>query len=138
MYTRQQQYNINRFIEHVQDYCSLFNIDVQFRHGLTCRTPENEVADGFFVEPENGDPGILAVATGGPTDYWITTLGHEFGHVQQWATDAPCYEDTWDSEVDAEKRSHKLMRKFKIPIDREWHKRETDSFLRYIRVNNLV
>jgi len=110
------------------------NIDLQLIPQRVIYTPDADLAEGYFLEPEDDDRGSVCVATKLPDRIWLTTLGHELGHVHQYIENCPLYEKGgYRAEADAERRAQKMMIDNKLPVDPEWHKAETDNYLAELR-----
>ncbi len=130
------QHKIDNFVKYVRRYLKRCNIRLEFRRGATVRTADGEVAEGFFFEPEGKSMGKIVIAKGIPTKKWLTTLGHELGHVNQWLNEY----DVWveggiHAEGDAEKFSQKIIQKFELPVDKKWHKNESKKYIAWLKQN---
>lgn len=129
-----EQNRVDTFIKYTRRYLKRMNIRLEFRNGATVRTPDGDTAEGFYCEPEGNDKGVIVIAKGKPRREWLTTLGHELGHVNQWLT-----EDTvWSkggipAERDAENYSQKLIKKFDLPVDSQWHKNESKKYISFLK-----
>ena len=130
-----KQQKIDVFVNYVRKYCKKANIRLEFRRGAWLYTDERHKADGFFQEPENSIHGRIVIAKGVPDKEWLTTLGHEFGHVLQWMEDSPLYHDKNDyhAERDAERRSRKLMKDFNLPVPNIWHRKQSRNYLTWYK-----
>jgi len=130
---------VDNFVKYVRRYLKRCNIRLEFRRGATVRTIDGLPADGFFYEPEGNDEGVIVIAKGVPEREWLTTLGHELGHVNQWLTE----DDVWNeggvtAELDAEIFSQKLIKKFDLPVDSVWHKNESKKYITWLKQTPYV
>ena len=128
------KHRVDNFVKYVRRYLKRCNIRLEFRQGATVRTEDGECAEGFFYEPQGKEKGVIVIAKGRPNREWITTLGHELGHVQQWLTEDDVYKDGGVTmELDAEIFSQKLIKKFDLPVDSVWHKNESKKYITWLK-----
>ena len=127
-------YRITQFLMGTRTWLNYHNIDLQLIPQHMVYTPDGELAEGYFVEPDDDDRGIVCVATTHPTRIWLTTLGHELGHVHQYLEECPLYEKGgYHAEADAERRAQTMMIRCNLPVDPAWHRNETRSYLAELR-----
>jgi hypothetical protein len=125
---------VDNFIKYVRRYLNRINIRLEFRQGATVRTEDGECAEGFFYEPQGKDGGVIVIAKGVPEREWLSTLGHELGHVNQWLIE----DDVWNDggvtmELDAEIFSQKIIKKFELPVDSVWHKNQSKKYITWLK-----
>ena len=132
--TKNEQ-KINEFVQFIRKFCKKVNVTLEFRRGSFVFTDDGQKADGFFQEPEKWCPGRIVIAKGVPIREWLTTLGHEFGHLLQWLYDENVYQssDNYLAERDAEKRSLKFMKEFNLPVPETWHKKRSKNYLSWYK-----
>lgn len=128
------KHRVDNFVKYVRRYLKRCNIRLEFRRGATVRTTDGDIAEGFFLEPHGKDIGVIVIAKGVPEREWLTTLGHELGHVNQWLIEDDVWQDGGlDAEKDAEKFSQKLIKKFNLPVDSVWHKNQSKKYIGWLK-----
>lgn len=129
--------NIQSFIEHVKKECKKHKIKLVMRNVSYLKLSDGIRCSGYFDEEDR----VLAVAM--KKDIWLGVLVHEYAHLTQWVDNCEAWRkgcrglpkvDEWlagksvrgikqalaysrDLELDNEKRSVKLIKKWKLPID---------------------
>ena len=122
----------NPFIHTIRKRCRKLNVHLQLRNGYTCKTPDGDICDGFFIPPDSASSGILAVATGRPTDAWQYTLCHEYVHMLQWfrddeILDAPYYE----LEKATEREAMRVAKEFGLNVAK--CQTESRNYMAYLK-----
>lgn len=74
-----QNYYTDRFIKHVKYKCKRYNIKLTIINSNVITMPEGERVAGYFID----DPLEIAIARTKSND-WLSTLVHEFSHLEQW------------------------------------------------------
>jgi|TARA_Y100000310_G_scaffold132108_2_gene131197 hypothetical protein len=129
-------YRVWRFLSKTRVWLNYHDIDLQLIPQQTVYTPDNDIADGFFYEPQDGERGMVRIATSHPQRVWLTTLGHELGHVHQYINGCPLYENGgYPAEADAERRAQRMMIENKLPVNPLWHTELTNEYLESLRRN---
>lgn len=140
-----------QFIQYVKDECKNVGVKVILGKGKNIKWSATEKCSGYF----DSEGKKLACATG--WDDWIETLVHEFAHFTQWQENTAiwriCNElnsttlvDDWlegtevndikkhigivrDMELDNEKRTVELIRKFQLDIDIELYIKRANAYI---------
>ena len=138
-----------KFVEYVEDQCDIHNVKLDIRNTkyIWCNGAR---VSGFF---EEGEPATLRVS--GKHTMALEIFIHEYSHMTQWLDkNSIWYEDSldhnklapWlagkrvhhindiideirDLEVDNEKRTVKLMKKFKLPIDIKAYIKQANAYM---------
>ena len=128
-------HRVSQFLNKTREWLNYIDIDLQLIPLEVVYTPEDEdVAEGYFIEPDDGERGTVCVATKLPERIWLTTLGHELGHVHQYIEKCPHYEKGgYYAELHAERRAQKMMIENKLPVDPAWHRSLTSEYLAQLR-----
>jgi len=122
-------------------------------------SPERSIVMGGF--PCSGyfcdETKTLAVATGRNEDSWLGVLAHEYCHLTQWVEDQAMWRqyrnDMWDwldgkriknpreavrtvqaLEEDCERRTIRLIREMRIPVDLERYTRSANAYIHFHNV----
>ena len=143
--------NIEAFIEHVKSECKKHNIKLVMRNVSYLKLSDGIRCSGYFDEEER----VLAVAM--KKDIWLGVLVHEYAHLTQWVDDCEAWRkgckglpkvDEWlagkkvrgikqalaysrDLELDNEKRSVKLIKKWKLPIDVKNYIQRANAYVQF-------
>jgi len=121
-------------IDTIRKRCKKLNVNLKLGKGATCRTPDGENCEGYFLEPTRTLPGVLAVATGRPTDAWQYTLCHEYVHVLQWWRDDEILkEDYLTLERATEKEALRIAKEFGLKVEK--CRQESRNYIAYLRRN---
>jgi hypothetical protein len=146
-YTR----NEIKFIEHVKRECKKHDFKCSLRPVKYVKLTENIKCSGWFDE----DTKMLVVSMNRPD--WIEILAHEYSHFTQYIDQIPQwkkssvslgYLDDWlngkkiknieyhidncrDLELDNEKRSVKLIKKFNLNVDLNNYVRKANAYLHF-------
>ena len=127
-------HRVSQFINKTREWLNYMNIDLQLIPLELVDTPDGDPAEGYFLEPEDGERGIVCIATKLPDRIWLTTLGHELGHVHQYIEHCPHYEKGgYYAELHAERRAQRMMVENKLPVDPQWHRSLTADYLAHLR-----
>jgi hypothetical protein len=144
-----EKLRVEAFIKHVKEECKLYGIKCKLRPVKYVMFSKTMKCSGWF---DSGNL-ELVVATNRP-DY-LSTLVHEYGHLTQWADqcdvwvdagDSMNYVDKWltgkrvvgikkkldlsrDLELDNEKRSVKIIKKWNLPIDIDLYTKKANSYV---------
>ncbi len=122
----------NPMIQTIRKRCIKLNVQLKLGKGLTCLTPDGDRCEGYFIEPTRTLPGVLAVATGRPTNAWQYTLCHEYAHMLQWWRDDPILrEDYLTLERATEKEALKIANEFGLKIEK--CRQESRNYIAYLR-----
>ena len=143
--------NIEAFIEHVKSECKKHNIKLVMRKVSYLKLSDGIRCSGYFDEEER----VLAVAM--KKDIWLGVLVHEYAHLTQWVDNCEAWRkgcaglpkvDEWLSgkkvrgikqalaysrnlELDNEKRSVKLIKKWKLPIDIKDYVKRANAYVQF-------
>jgi hypothetical protein len=143
--------NVQEFIKHVKSECRAHGIKFRLKPTKTVSTPENIRCVGY-CEPD--DLKELFVAR--KDQNWLMTLVHEYAHLTQWIDQCKEWKDTYkidnvdewlngkevpnieralaitrDMELDNEKRSVKLIKKWNLPIDVKTYTRKANAYVMF-------
>lgn len=123
----------NPMIDTIRKQCKKLNVKLDLRRGYTCKTPDGEYCDGFFLPPCSKGPGTLAVATNCPTDAWQYTLCHEYTHMLQWFRGDKILEskDYYEVEKVTEREALKVAKQFGLSLTS--CRRESRSYMAYLK-----
>lgn len=139
---------VQRFLNHVTRECEKHDVKLDIRAADYIWCDKIRVS-GYF----DGDERVLAVAEKNKMSLYI--LVHEYAHMTQWLDQNSIWYanktdhirfDEWlagkevpeihqiinevrDLELDNEKRSVKLIKRFKLPIDVNHYRRQANSYL---------
>ena len=131
------------FLNSVKRQCKTYGIELMLAPAINVVVMDNfkDQCSGYF----DGDEKVLVVACGKPVEKWMEILVHEFSHMEQWKSDDRW--STWDNaalklwswmdnsaimnkkqlsnvlddmielELDCEKKSVELIRKWDLPLN---------------------
>ena len=141
--------SVDTFLKHVRSECKAHGIKFTLKPTKTVRTPDNIRCTGY-CEPD--DLKELAVAKNDQN--WLMTLVHEYAHLTQWIDQCKEWKDTYeidnvddwlngkdmpnikkalsvtrDLELDNEKRSVKLIKRWNLPIDVKVYTRKANAYI---------
>lgn len=143
--------NVKSFIEHVKSECKKYGIKVKLKNVKYLKLDDNIRCSGYFDEEEK----VLAVAIN--SDIWLGVLVHEYCHLTQWVDNCKEWKagcrglpkvDEWlggkkvsgikkalaqsrDLELDNEKRSVKMIKKWKLPIDIKNYTQRANAYVQF-------
>jgi len=140
--------NIQKFVKHVRFECKKHGIKFVLKRTQYVIVPHNIKVSGWF-DAENKE---LVVA--GKNTHWLATLIHEYGHLTQWVDQCKAWRDaenidnlddwlngkeiknprkalarTRDLELDNEKRSVKIIKEWKLPIDIKDYTQRANAYI---------
>lgn len=143
--------NEKEFIKFVKQECKKYGIKCELKNTKTINFGENSRCSGYF------DGGSLVVAMKRPDAMQI--LVHEYGHLTQWAEQcdlwvqcekSKSHDKLWkwlngkrvrsiqnavelcrDLELDNEKRSVKLIKKFNLNIDTDLYIKKANAYVQF-------
>jgi len=141
--------NVDAFVKYVRSECKAHGIKFRLKPTKTIRTPDNIRCAGY-CEPD--DLKELIVAKNDQN--WLMTLVHEYGHLTQWIDQCKEWQDSYeidnlddwlngkdvpnaervlavtrDLELDNEKRSVKLIKKWNLPIDTKIYTQKANAYI---------
>lgn len=143
--------SMDRFVDFARAECRAEGVKVVLTEGRIVRTDHFECA-GFFYA--NKDERVLKVATGRPG--WQEIFVHEFGHFLQWRGGSELWRRSaksrfseWiagdieltpakalehcrldrDLELDCERRSMRLIRRYELPLDQAGYARRANCYI---------
>jgi hypothetical protein len=139
------------FLSHVKKECEAYEVQLCIRKGKYVVLNKKNQCSGYF-DPEEGKERLVVASN---RKDFLSILVHEYAHLTQWADN--CYEwynygesynlvDEWLGgedvhnigrhlkramliELDNEKRSVALIKKFKLPIDIDDYIRKANSYM---------
>jgi len=139
------------FLNHVKKECEAYEVQLCIRKGKYVVLNKKNQCSGYF-DPEEGKERLVVASN---RKDFLSILVHEYAHLTQWADN--CYEwynygesynlvDEWLGgedvhnigrhlkramliELDNEKRSVALIKKFKLPIDIDDYIRKANSYM---------
>ena len=143
--------NIEAFIQHVKSECKKHKIKLVMRNVSYLKLSDGIRCSGYFDEEER----VLAVAM--KKDMWLGVLVHEYAHLTQWLENCEAWRkgckglpkvDEWltgkkvrgikqalaysrNLELDNEKRSVKLIKKWKLPIDIKDYVKRANAYVQF-------
>lgn len=141
--------NTDRFIAHVKAECKYYGIKLELRKTKYLVLEKRIKCGGYFDETRK----VLVVAT--KTTSWFAILVHEFAHLTQWVDNCKPWQELgnslekvsdWlngkevrgiktalakarDLELDNEKRTVKLIRKWNLPIDIKEYTQKANAYV---------
>lgn len=102
-----QPQRIKDFIKYVRQVCKMHDVDLYLGRGNRVVYPDcleakkkngdraaRTMGAGYWMEPDDGKPAKLGVATARQRWMWLGTLAHEVCHLTQWLVCEPTYCDT--------------------------------------------
>jgi hypothetical protein len=144
--------NIKDFIEHVKGHCKKVGIKCDIRPVKYLVLSGNIRCSGYFCEE------TMRLVVAGNSKDWLSILVHEYAHLTQWqdknsniwktgstgVTDLDNWlggkkirsikkaiEQSRDLELDNEKRSVKLIKKWKLPIDLNDYIKKANAYVQF-------
>ncbi len=139
------------FVQHVKNTCKTFDVKCELRNTKYLKLDAKNRCAGFFDETVP----LLACAMNRPDALEI--LVHEFAHFTQWAEQCDAWTNAFnggaynkfndmlegkkvynlkyhlglcrDLELDNEKRSVTLIKKFKLPIDKKMYIKKANTYI---------
>lgn len=90
--------SIAKFIKVIDTTCRTHEVDIFWGKGKRVRF--NHIACNGYFETLNFPSPRFAVATGKPLSEWLPVAAHEFGHLNQWAENAPAWTDQMYSSTE--------------------------------------
>lgn len=143
--------NVQEFIKHVRTECKVHRIKFRLKPTKSVRTPDKIKCVGY-CEPDDLKELIVARKD----KNWLMTLVHEYGHLTQWIDQCKEWTDTYDIsnvdawlngeevadietalaktrdlELDNEKRSVKIIKKWNLPIDVKTYTRKANAYVQF-------
>lgn len=143
--------NVQEFIKHVKSECRVHGIKFRLKPTKTVSTSDNIKCVGY-CEPDDLKELIVAKKN----QNWLMTLVHEYAHLTQWIDQCKEWKDTYkidnvddwlngkevpniekalaktrDMELDNEKRTVKLIKKWNLPIDIKTYTRKANAYVQY-------
>ena len=140
-----------QFVKHVRTECKTHGIKFVLKRSKNVVTPDKIKCVGYF----DTDSKKELVVAGGDRN-WLLTLVHEYGHLTQWVEGCKEWKDTekidniddWlngidvpnpkkalaktrDLELDNEKRSVKLIKKWELPIDIKVYIQKANAYVQF-------
>lgn len=144
--------NVQAFLEFVKQECKKHKVKLELRKVRYLKLDKTIKCGGYFDSEERR----LVVATKNE-DTWLPLLVHEFAHLTQWVdncepwakgADGLFFVEEWlsgkkvrnikkylgqsrDLELDNEKRSVKLIKKWNLPIDIEDYIKRANAYVQF-------
>jgi hypothetical protein len=142
---------IKTFVDHVKKECRKKGIKFDLRPSKYVKLSESMQCSGWF-DSEN-----MALVVAAKNSLALDVLVHEYGHFTQWDEDIPVwnaaeeslgYVEWWlagyevknikkwlalsrDLELDNEKRSVALIKKFNLPIDTKEYTKKANAYVQF-------
>ena len=141
------------FVEHVKNTCKTFNVQCKLKNTKYLKLDATNRCSGYFDESVP----VLACAMNRPDSFEI--LVHEFAHFTQWAEQCTAWTNAMnagaydrfnamlegkkvrnlshylglcrDLELDNEKRTINIIKKFKLPIDLGNYRKKANSYVMF-------
>ena len=144
--------NIKRFMDHVKGHCKEVGIRCQIRPVKYLVLSGNIRCSGYFCEE------TMRLVVAGNSKDWLGILVHEYAHLTQWqdkstniwktGSTGVAHLDDWlggkkirsvknaieqsrDLELDNEKRSVKLIKKWQLPIDLKDYIKRANAYVQF-------
>ena len=140
---------VKTFVKHVKQECKANGIKVELRPANYVKLSDNIKCSGYF------DEGEMKLVVSAKNPQALEILVHEFGHFTQWVEKLPLWTKSGDSlgkveewlagknvrniekhmgmardlELDNEKRSVQIIKKFKLPIDTKEYTRRANAYV---------
>jgi hypothetical protein len=138
-----------------------YNVEIKFTTNKKVFVDfDNTYTKGFFDDSSNPRKPILACSVSGDLEEWITVFAHEFCHFLQWKEKKKIWQEyskldgdilercinnkpikkqtlekylncVRDMELDCEKRTVKLLKKYKLPIDYKKYIQAANIYVHY-------
>jgi hypothetical protein len=140
-------------VDYIKAECKKAGVKIDFHLTRHVRVDSKTLCDGYFASRE----GVIVVAINCSKSSWLPVLIHEFCHMQQWLENTKSWKlverlDShskvfeWldgkdvskidkhlsairDLELDCEKRTVKLMKKWKLPVNTRLYVREANAYI---------
>ena len=142
---------IKNFVDHVKRECRRTGIKFDLRPSKYVKLSESIKCSGWF-DSEN-----MALVVAAKNSMALDVLVHEYGHLTQWDENVPIwikadealgYVEEWlsgievknikkwlglsrDLELDNEKRSVALIKKFDLPIDTSFYTKKANAYVQF-------
>ena len=139
------------FVKHVKSECTKYGVKLYLKRSKQLKLSNNMKCSGYFDENE---PAIVCAIN---RKDWLEILVHEYGHLTQWAEGTEIWKksntalskvDEWlegteirgikkhlaicrDLELDNEKRSVKIIKKFKLTINIDSYIRKANAYVQF-------
>ena len=144
--------NVRAFINHVKGHCKEVGIKCDIRPVKYLVLSGNIRCSGYFCEE------TMRLVVAGKSKDWLGVLAHEYAHLTQWqdkstniwntGSTGVTHLDDWlggkkirsikkaieqsrDLELDNEKRTVKLIKKWKLPIDLNDYIKKANAYLQF-------
>ena len=144
--------NVRTFINHVKGHCKEVGIKCDIRPVKYLVLSGNIRCSGYFCEE------TMRLVVAGKSKDWLGVLAHEYAHLTQWqdkstniwntGSTGVTHLDDWlggkkirsikkaiewsrDLELDNEKRTVKLIKKWKLPIDLNDYIKKANAYLQF-------
>jgi hypothetical protein len=144
--------NVRAFINHVKGHCKEVGISCQIRPVKYLVLSGNIRCSGYFCEE------TMRLVVAGNSKDWLGILVHEYAHLTQWKDKSTniwktgtigvnnldnwlggkkirsikkAIEQSRDLELDNEKRSVKLIKKWKLPIDLNDYIKKANAYVQF-------
>jgi len=144
--------NVRAFINHVKGHCKEVGIKYQIRPVKYLVLSGNIRCSGYFCEE------TMRLVVAGKSKDWLGILTHEYAHLTQWqdkstniwktGSTGVTHLDDWlggkkirsikkaiqqsrDLELDNEKRTVKLIKKWKLPIDLNDYIKKANAYIQF-------
>ena len=144
--------NVRAFINHVKGHCKEVGIKCQIRTVKYLVLSGNIRCSGYFCEE------TMRLVVAGKSKDWLGVLAHEYAHLTQWqdkstnilqtGSTGVTHLDDWlggkkirsikkaieqsrDLELDNEKRTVKLIKKWKLPIDLNDYIKKANAYVQF-------
>lgn len=140
---------IKNFVDYVKKECKREGVKIVLKRAKNLKLSENMKCSGYF----DGEDKVLAVAAKHPMA--LEVLVHEFCHFTQWIENTPewqaadvslNYVEDWlegkrvknikkwlglsrDLELDNEKRTVAMIKRFKLPIDTKEYTKKANAYV---------
>ena len=143
--------SISNFIDHVKSECDHYHIKCDLRNTTYVKISDSIKASGYF------DESVPTLVCSMKRKDSIEILAHEYGHLTQWVDNISLWKavevsmpklDSWlggkevldiadhiavcrDLELDNEKRTIEIIKKFKLPIDLADYRKKANSYVMF-------
>ena len=144
--------NVRAFINHVKGHCKEVGIKCDIRPVKYLVLSGNIRCSGYFCEE------TMRLVVAGKSKDWLGVLAHEYAHLTQWqdkstniwntGSTGVTHLDDWlggkkirsikkaiqqsrDLELDNEKRTVKLIKKWKLPIDLNDYIKKANAYIQF-------
>jgi hypothetical protein len=143
--------NTSRFIAHVKSECEHYHVKCDLRNTTYVKISDSIKASGYF------DESVPTLVCSMKRKDAVEILAHEYGHLTQWVDNIPLWKsvnysmpelDAWlggkevpdieehiancrDLELDNEKRSVDIIKKFDLPVDILSYRKKANSYVMF-------